>query len=163
MRLQRELVRLAGRLAAMAALLWLVFGVLFGLCAMPNDQMSPRLYAGDLILYYRQIRTLHDRDVVVARADGETVVARVVARGGDTLEITGGTLRVNGSTVFENEIFYSTDAYEGGTTYPLTLEQDEVFLLCDHREGAKDSRWFGPVTTHDVKGKVITVLRRSRL
>lgn len=90
-------------------------------------------------------------------------MARVVARGGDTLEITGGTLRVNGSTVFENEIFYSTDAYEGGTTYPLTLEQDEVFLLCDHREGAKDSRWFGPVTTHDVKGKVITVLRRSRL
>lgn len=163
LRLQREMVRLLGRFAVLAVLLWLVFGVLFGLCAMPDDQMAPRLYAGDLILYYRQAHTFHDRDVIVARVEGQTVVGRVAARGGDTVEISDGMLHVNGSTVMENEIYYTTDAYEGGASYPLTLKENELFLLCDHREGATDSRWFGPVAADSVKGRVITVLRRSRL
>ena len=37
------------------------------------------------------------------------------------------------------------------------------FVLCDYREGARDSRWFGPVRQSEVKGKVITVVRRSGL
>ena len=42
-------------------------------------------------------------------------------------------------------------------------ENDEVFVLCDYREGAKDSRYFGPVSKSEIKGKVITIVRRSNL
>ena len=73
------------------------------------------------------------------------------------------TLVVNGSTVIESDIYYSTPPYESGVTYPLTLASDELFVLCDFREGGKDSRYYGPVNTGDILGKVITVVRRSGL
>ena len=47
--------------------------------------------------------------------------------------------------------------------YPLSLKKDEVFLLCDYREGGRDSRYFGAVSKKEIKGKVITILRRSDL
>ena len=63
----------------------------------------------------------------------------------------------------ENDIYYSTPRYESGITYPVTLAENEVFVLCDYREGAKDSRYFGPVSKSEIKGKVITIVRRSNL
>lgn len=50
------------------------------------------------------------------------MVGRVVAHGGDTVEITeDAQLSVNGSTVIENDIYYSTPRYESGIAYPVTL------------------------------------------
>ena len=91
-------------------------------------------------------------------------MGRVAAHGGDTVEITeDAQLSVNGSTVIENDIYYSTPRYESGIAYPVTLAENEVFVLCDYREGAKDSRYFGPVSKSEIKGKVITIVRRSNL
>ena len=91
-------------------------------------------------------------------------MGRVAAHGGDTVEITeDAQLSVNGSTVIENDIYYSTPRYESEIAYPVTLAENEVFVLCDYREGAKDSRYFGPVSKSEIKGKVITIVRRSNL
>ena len=152
------------KLAAMALLLWVLFGMVFGLAAMPNDDMAPRISAGDLLLYYRLPDTWNNNEVMVFEKDGVQYVGRIVARGGDTVEVTASaTLVVNGSTVLENDIYYTTPQYGERVTYPVTLAPGQFFILCDYREGAKDSRYFGPVNTSDVKGKVITVLRRSSL
>ena len=101
---------------------------------------------------------------MVFEKNGEQYVGRIVANPGDTVEVTDqATLVVNGSTVLENDIYYTTPKYDDGPAYPITLAQDEYFILCDYREGARDSRYFGPVKTSEVKGKVITVIRRSGL
>ena len=63
--------------------------------------------------------------------------------------------------VTEENIFYTTPAYDSEVEYPLTLKEDQYFILCDNREGAKDSRSFGAVDTSEIKGKVITIVRRS--
>ena len=124
--------------------------------------MMPKLAAGDLLLYYRLDRTPGDREVVVFEKEGKTYVGRVVARGGDTVEIRQDELlQINGNAIVENEIYYTTGPYEGGISYPVTLAEDEIFILCDYREGAKDSRYFGPVTKKELKGTVITAIRRS--
>ncbi len=152
------------RLLLLVVMVAAVFGLVFGVMPAPNDDMSPRISAGDLLLYYRLTEDFVNGDVVVAQQEGNRYVGRIVARGGDTVEITDqATLVVNGSTVIESGIYYSTPPYESGVTYPITLAQDELFLLCDYREGAKDSRYYGPVNTQDVLGKVITVVRRSGL
>ena len=152
------------RLALLIAMVAVVFGLVFGVMPAPNDDMSPRISAGDLLLYYRLADDWVSGDVVVVEQEGQRYVGRIVARGGDTVEITDqATLVVNGSTVIESDIYYSTPPYESGVTYPVTLAQDEMFVLCDYREGAKDSRYYGPVNTQDILGKVITVVRRSGL
>ncbi|MCD8130858.1 MAG: signal peptidase I [Lachnospiraceae bacterium] len=152
------------KLAALAVLLAVLFGGVFGITPMPDDSMSPRLSAGDLVLYYRLADSWSINEVMVFHKDGELYVGRVIARGGDTMEITEyATLVVNGSTVIENDIYYSTPRYDSDVTYPVTLADGEYFILCDQRQGAKDSRYFGPVSESEVLGKVITVVRRSGL
>ena len=152
------------RLIAMAVLVWILFGFLFGITPMKNDDMMPRISAGDLLLYYRLEENWHAQDVMVFEKDGRQYTGRIVAQGGDSIEITDDArLVINGSTVLESNIYYSTPKYEGRVTYPLTLQDGQFFVLCDYREGAKDSRYFGAVDQIDVKGKVITVIRRSGL
>ena len=149
---------------AIVVLLGMLFGFAFGVTPMENDDMSPRISAGDLLLYYRLADDLVTGDVLVFDKDGEQYVGRIVANPGDTVEVTDqATLVVNGSTVLENDIYYTTPKYDNGPAYPVTLAQDEYFILCDYREGARDSRYFGPVSLAEIKGKVITVVRRSGL
>lgn len=148
----------------MAVMLWILFELVFGLTPVRNDDMLPRLSAGDLMLYYRLEQNFHANDVVVAKKDGVTYTARIVAQSGDKVEITGDAqLKVNDSIVLENDIYYRTPRYDDKVQYPVTLGEGEFFVLCDYREGAKDSRYFGPVSRSEIKGKVITVLRRSGL
>ena len=80
----------------------------------------------------------------------------------DTVEITEDEkVKINGSKIVENDIFYNTPQYESDTVYPLTLNSGEYFILGDQRGNAKDSRYFGAVKDKEIKGRVITVLRRS--
>ena len=92
-------------------------------------------------------------------------VCRVIAVQGDTVEVTEERgLSVNGNAVIENNIFYPTRPYEEGTAqYPLKLGEGEYFVLADQRNGGMDSRYFGVVTQDEIRGIVITILRRNNL
>ena len=152
------------RLAFLLVLLWILFGYVFGITAMKNDDMMPRISAGDLMLYYRLENNWRAQDVIVLKREGQQYVGRIVAVGGDTVEVTeDAQLIINDSYVAESGIYYSTPRYESEVTYPLELKEGEVFVLCDYREGARDSRCFGPVKESEIKGKVITIIRRSEL
>lgn len=116
------------------------------------------------MLYYRLDRDFISDDVVVFTKNGGQYTGRIVAVGGDSVEITeDAQLVVNGGIVMDSDIFYTTPQYESDVTYPVQLAEDEYFILCDYREGARDSRYFGPVNASEIKGKVITVIRRSNL
>ena len=67
------------------------------------------------------------------------------------------------SILLEQNIFYETPQYESEVKYPLQLQEGECFVLGDHREGATDSRYFGAVDTQEIRGKIITVIRRNQL
>ena len=91
-------------------------------------------------------------------------VCRVVAGPGDTVEISESErLVVNGNTLIETNIFYNTPEYAGLVEYPLTLGEGQYFVLADHRNGGADSRFFGAVNADEIKGTVITILRRNNL
>jgi signal peptidase I len=159
-----EIKDLIIRLMMLIVMLVLLFGVMFGLTSMKNDDMIPRISSGDLILYYRLEQNFRPQDVVVLEKDGKQYVGRIVARGGDSVEVTNQSeLRINGSLVFEDEIYYPTPQYDNEITYPMELSDKEYFILGDYRTGAKDSRFYGPVTEKEIKGKVLAVLRRTGL
>lgn len=152
------------RLVTVGAIVYVLFFVVFGLMTVRDNDMHPRISSGDLILYYRLPDTVHNQDILVFEKEGTAYIGRVVARPGDTVEITQeAELKVNNSFVWEGNIFYDTPQYEGGIEYPVVLQEDQYFVLCDYRVGGKDSRYFGPVSESELFGKAITVIRRNGL
>ncbi len=159
------------RLVLFLAVVWVLFFRIIGLTHMNSGDMYPRLDAGDLLLFYRLDKDVQAQDIIVfnkatPESDGkkELFICRVVAVGGDTVEITDSQqLIVNGNTVVESNIFYSTPPYQGYTQYPLILRTGQCFVLADSRMGGNDSRFFGPVNKKEILGTVITVVRRNNL
>lgn len=149
---------------SMTLLLVILFGVFFGITPMRNNDMSPKLSAGDLMIYYRLEKNIRSQDIVVFEKGGRQYTGRVIARGGDSVEITADSqLKVNGSLVVETSIYYPTPRYGEEVAYPLELNADQYFILCDYRDGARDSRYLGAISRDEIEGKVITVIRRSNL
>ena len=158
------------RVAIFLVAVWLLLFVFVGVVRMPSGDMYPRLDGGDLLLFYRLDKDVQAQDIIVLEKtvpemEGKQLyVCRVVAVAGDTVEITEDQrLVINGNSVIESNIFYSTPRYEDYTEYPLTLKEGECFVLADHRVGGADSRFFGPVTKDEIDGTVITVVRRNNL
>ena len=120
MKLKGEIHLFLIRLAFLLVFLWVLFGMLFGITTMKNNDMSPRISAGDLLFYYR-LEKPKSGDVVVIQKAGEKYVGRVIATGDDTVEITEDEeVKINGSKIVENDIFYDTPQYESDTVYPLS-------------------------------------------
>ena len=158
------------RTVALLLVLYVLFFHIVGITTMPGRDMYPRLDAGDLLLYYRLERNPKAQDIVVIEkvADSgekaQRFVCRVVAAPGDTVEVSADKgLCVNGNTLIENNIFYPTDAYENRMEYPVRLGDGEYFVMADRRNGGMDSRYFGTVKAEEIKGVVITILRRNNL
>ena len=158
------------RLIILLLMLWVLFFKLIGVIRMPTGDMYPRIDAGDLVMFYRLDTNPSAQDVVALRrtvptlSGEQTMVLRVVAVAGDTVEVTEtGFLKINGNVMDERNIFYPTPRYENYVEYPLTLEEGECFALADSRNGGTDSRFFGPVNNSEILGTVITIVRRNAL
>lgn len=158
------------RVIVILIVIWILFFKVIGLTHMPGEDMYPRVDAGDMVLFYRLDKNVQARDVIVIKKTDpdtqreKTFIARVVAVEGDTVEITESeSLVINGDTQVEHNIFFATPPYEAYTQYPLTLGEDECFVLGDNRNGANDSRYFGAVNKKEIIGTVITILRRNNL
>ncbi len=140
---------------------WLLFGHVFGIMTAPNGDMFPRIDSGDLLLYYRLDKSIEAGDVIVFSKNKTTYIGRVVARPGDVVNITEqNQLVINQNVITERNIFFPTSRYEGFNQYPVSLKKDEYFVLVDMREKGEDSRYFGPVSKKEIKGNILSILRR---
>ena len=153
---------LIGKLLTLFLLAYLIFNLVFGITLLRNNDMSPRMSASDLLVYYRLDKKFIANDVVLAHMENAQFVSRVVATAGDTVDITENGLVINGSVQVNPNIYFKTGIYEDGIKFPVTIGPDEVFLLSDLREGAKDSRYYGPVKTKEIKGKIFILIRRTQ-
>lgn len=141
--------------------LWIAFTFFLGLKMAPNDDMKPRISAGDLLLYYRVDKLVDPQDIVIVKKNKTEYVGRVVATSGDKVDIGKSGLLINDIPVSEDNIYYDTIPYEGFVEYPVTMKDDECFVLADYRRGGEDSRYYGVVTKDEIKGTVIGQFRRA--
>jgi signal peptidase I len=104
-------------------------------------------------------------DVVVADGLHKTIVKRVIAVAGQTVDIDfeTGNVIIDGEVINEPYINDLTQNDEFAFEYPITVPDGYVFVLGDHRSVSKDSRSneIGLVDVNDIIGKV--VLRISPL
>lgn len=152
-RRQRLIVTL--QFLALIVLMLLVFYLMMGVSTVKGNSMYPTLHDQDMVLYYRRQREYAPGDIVVLdRPGGDEFVKRIVAVAGDTVNIQGGVVYINGEKEsFEGSVGDTgTDSEE--IEYPLTVGDREVFVLGDNREISEDSRRFGAVSLEDVRGKI---------
>ena len=95
-------------------------------------------------------------DVVICRYPGreDTYVKRVVGIPGDTVEVRQEMVLVNGTALHEDYITYPADYHFG----PVTLLQDEYFILGDNRIHSTDSHIIGPIKRDAILGRVRLVI-----
>lgn len=93
-------------------------------------------------------------DVVVVRMDGMTILKRIIAVEGDTVEIYHHCVWVNGETVapyIKGETWNNSGEYDTHQT----IGTNEIYLLGDQRNTSGDSRHFGTIKMEQILGKVI--------
>lgn len=140
-------------------LLLIMFFFVFGIYRCDDNMMAPAFKDGDLAVYYRLQNVYQSSDRVVVEKNGEMQIRRIVAVSGDSVEITAEGLKVKGYLQQESGIYTETLPYTEGISFPLTVREDEYFVLGDNRTNAKDSRIYGTVSKEEIKGTVITLLR----
>jgi len=83
-------------------------------------------------------------------------VKRVIAVGGDKIDLRDGKVYVNGKLIEYTETRgQPTTPQAPRITYPFTVPQGEIFVLGDNRQSSSDSRTFGSVPVGNIIGKVI--------
>lgn len=153
------LIKIAVILAAAAALFTFIFGAL----RYNSANMAPAVKEGDLVLFYRLDKDYIASENLVMKYNGEWMVQRVVAVSGDTVDISGDGLLINGALQQESYVYTDTERFVSDVDFPLTVGEGEVFVLSDNRENATDSRIFGVVRVQDTYGTVAAIFRRRNL
>ena len=141
------------------------FGIL--MLGVDGHSMLNTLQHGDRLMVVNPI-FYHDYkygDIVILRKtgvfDNEPIVKRVIATGGQTVDIDfgEGVVYVDGEALEEDYIREPTYTAEG-TEFPLTVPEGSIFVMGDNRNGSSDSRDYrlGTVDTRYVIGKAAFLL-----
>lgn len=119
----------------------------------PSSSMEPTLVPGDHLMTLAA-ETYGYGDIVVFRdpvRQDEYLVKRIVASGGDSVEISGGALFVNGEYVSEPYIAEPSQQ----DFPPYEVPERQVFVLGDNRNAAEDSSvWGHGITLESIEGRV---------
>lgn len=125
-----------------------------------GSSMEPILQNGQTIfiskLSYLISRPKHG-DIIVFLPNGNQYthyyVKRVVGTPGDTVQIIGGVLYVNGDAIEAGE--YDKMEDPGIAENPISLGTDQYFVLGDNRNSGEDSRSgnIGPVNMELIEGR----------
>lgn len=119
--------------------------------AIPSGSMAPALRPGDRIVVEVRPKSAPKRGEVwvFTAPTGATAVKRVVGLPGETVEVAGGRVVVDGRPLTEPYL-------AGPTPYPLPplwLGPDEYFLLGDSRGTSFDSHVWGPLDRRRLVGR----------
>lgn len=147
----------------------------------PSGSMLPTLQIGDHILVNKfiygvkvpfsgtvviPITTPEPSDIIVfkyPRDPKKDYIKRVIGVGGDTLEIRDNQIFINGEPFKDEHGVYMNAKNLSGmggvkTNFgPVTVPEGKLFVMGDNRDNSSDSRVWGFVDLHAVRGKAFMI------
>ncbi|MGQ0735714.1 MAG: signal peptidase I [Acidobacteriota bacterium] len=148
----------------------------------PTGSMEPNLLVGDHLLVNKFVfapaafgersvlpmRAVRRGDVIVFKFPEEPerdFIKRVVGLPGDTLELKSRQVLINGSPLEEPYAHYLFPASQDEETSfnvrerygPVTVPDGHYFMMGDNRDNSQDSRYWGFLPAHYVKGRALMI------
>ena len=134
----------------------------------PSGSMEDTIEIGDnvwseKITYY--IRDVEPGDIVTfadPEIPGRTLIKRVIATGGQTVDLVEGVVYIDG--VAQDEPYTEgkpTSPLQTASgvdiTYPYTVPEGELWVMGDNRTNSADSRYFGSIDESTVTGRAVAI------
>ncbi|MGN0363837.1 MAG: signal peptidase I [Bilifractor sp.] len=139
-----------------AICLMLLFRYVIGVAKVSGNSMKPTLQNGQTVWFNRLDRSYRAGDLICFRLpSGEWLVKRVIATGGDVIDLQDGDVYIDGKKIDESAYAHgSTEPEEGEVSYPYTVPDGSYFVMGDNREDSVDSRSFKAIVGAAVKGSL---------
>ena len=140
---------------------FIIFALVFRVVGVEGDSMNPTLDSGDWLAVSSISSGFKAGDIVIVTQPWERnvpIIKRVIAVGGDTIDINFRTheVKVNGVVLDEPYIAEPT-TLRYDVEFPLTVDEGKLFVMGDNRNDSGDSRSsaIGLIDERYVLGKAV--------
>lgn len=165
----RGVLEIVGTVAVAVLVALFLRAFVIGVYTVPTGSMLDTIQEGDLLLGEKvtlRFSAPEAGDVVTFESPmepGTVLIKRVVATGGQVIDLKGGVLYVDG--IAQDEPYTQGKPTESlsdlqgsaGLQYPYTVPAGCIFVMGDNRTNSLDSRYFGAVSVDAVSSKALFI------
>lgn len=145
-----------GTIVVVVAVAVLVASIFLPVLQVTGTSMQPSFMPGNILVAYKNAE-YKPGDVCAFYYNNKLVIKRVIAHGGDLVEIDeDGRVYVN-DLMLEEPYVQAYSLGQCDLEFPFEVPANQMFVLGDNRDASVDSRAsaFGCITTEEIVGKIV--------